>query len=192
MPKTETIDILSERLPIEIRQKTDFDGLINDIDSEELKVGLKDISRELFFRHGIEFYDISSQTVRPIAPGVDTEIATPNFKEIEKEEGKGFKIEKKEWIKKVVRGMVNSIISNVIERYGTRFGVGKPPGDNTGSIEWLIRVLRITLIEIAEECPEFVRAEIERLERRKLRVREEVAKMIDVEIAALKIAYNCE
>lgn len=53
------------------------------------------------------------------------------------------------------------------------------------------------IIEVLEKeehlkCPEFVKAEIERLERRKLRVREEVAKMVQIEIDAIKKEYDCE
>lgn len=154
MSGPETKNILSRRLPFEIKTKSDFNDLINYVDSEDLETGLFDISRELFFRHEIEFYDQNTESIRPIAPDTDTEIATPSFKEIEKEEGKGFKITKKEWIKNVIRGIANTAISNVIERYGKRFGTDKPPGANVGTVEWLIRVLRITFIELSRKCPE--------------------------------------
>lgn len=41
-------------------------------------------------------------------------------------------------------------------------------------------------------CPGFVKAEIARLERRKLRAIPEVARMIDVEIIAIVKEYNCQ
>lgn len=48
------------------------------------------------------------------------------------------------------------------------------------------------VISSEEPCPDFVKAEIRRLEKRKLRVRPEIARMIDVEIKAIAQEYNCQ
>lgn len=83
------------------------------------------------------------------------------------------------------------MISNVIERYEYRFGTNRPPGDNIGSIDWLIRVLKITLIQVAEEMPEYVKKTIEDLEMRRDLAKTDIAKeRIQAGIDILKAEYG--
>lgn len=178
-------------MSFEIDSREAFNRLISAVEEEELlENGMMDISRELFFKHEIEFYHVTTHETVPITKDTDTEIATPSFEE-KKEAGEKFEIGKKEWVKRKIRGIVNSMISNVIERYEYRFGTNRPPGDNIGSIDWLIRVLKITLIQVAEEMPEYVKKTIEDLEMRRDLAKTDIAKeRIQAGIDILKAEYG--
>jgi len=102
-----------------------------------------------------------------------------------------FKNTRKEWIVQSVNTMIDKLTDLIIDEFGAR-GIQGAPGESNGSIDWDYEIVDSDFKFKEEECPDFVRKEIARLEKRKLRVRDEVAKMIDVEINAIKKEYNCE
>lgn len=88
-----------------------------------------------------------------------------------------------------IAGDLDTWANAFAETFADEYANARCPGPTVYASDWNGIV---DSAEEWEECPDFVKAEIARLEIRKLRVREEVSKMIDVEIEAIKRVYHCE
>ncbi len=187
--ETKEINILEGEMPFEIKNDgTDLNTLIEMVQKIELIEGLEDISRDLWFKHEIEFYNVETNATIPITPYADTEEATPHTKK----EGP-FDISKKDWIKRVIKAFYTVIYKNVVRRYGKRFGINDEPGTNVGTIDWLIRVLEIKFKEVRKAIPEYILKTIEDLEKRRdLAITPEAKARIQKTIDDLKKEYEIE
>lgn len=121
---------------------------------------LNDIWRKKSLYYELRFYYTESNETADISSTRPTVRST----DVIRKDGP-FKILRAEWFLRAHGAITREIIRSVIDRFGHRFGVNSPPGENTGSIDYEINELKqLEEFEPGREIPKDVLDRIERLE----------------------------
>lgn len=132
---------------------------VDKVDNNEL-YSLNDEWRRKSLRYELRFYDRETGDTIGISPKSLTVITTDVI-----EKNGPFKIGRFEWFKRAHDAIIREVITSAIDRYGHRFGIDKPPGENTGTIDFeIIEIEQIEKVPLPPECPEPVKENLVFLE----------------------------
>ena len=130
------IDLIPDELPLTINENQDFKTLLKEIKSfedEGFNITNDDLRREIDLEFEVQIYvqetgEVVTKSLKPI-------ISRPKYVQEDT-----VILNRKKWTIELMKKIYKGIIKSVIKRYKKTFGIESPPGENTGSNDWRLKI----------------------------------------------------